>query len=82
VCDHEIHNQAHTLDHCLGIDWRADLHSAVFGFKSYHVLATGVSALALDIAERIRRPAIPLGISPAKVNGFAVVAAAPVCFFD
>jgi hypothetical protein len=79
---HEIHNQAHPFDHCLGIDWRADLRSAVFSFKPYNVLATGVSALALDITERIRNPAVPLGISSAKINESAVDAAAPVCFFD
>jgi hypothetical protein len=79
---HEIHNQAHTFDHCLGIDWRADLHSAVFGFKPYNIPAAGVSAFAFNITERIHRPAVPLGISSAKINASAVAAAAPVCFFN
>jgi hypothetical protein len=79
---HEIHNQAHTFDHCLGIDWRADLHSAVFGFKSYNIPSAGVSAFAFDITERICAPAVPLGISSAKINEFAAVAVVPVCLFD
>jgi hypothetical protein len=50
---HEIQNNAHSLDHRLGIDWRAGLHSVKLSIKPFGVLAAGYSANALDIAGRI-----------------------------
>jgi hypothetical protein len=79
---HEIQKNAHTLDHRLGIDRRAGLHSIMLGIKSYGVLAAGHSAIAVDIAVRICGPTVPLGIPAAKIHWLTFAAVAPGCVFD
>jgi hypothetical protein len=79
---HEIQNNAHSLDHRLGIDWRAGLHSVKLSIKPFGVLAAGYSANALDIAGRICGPTVPLGIPATKIYWLTFAAIAPGCVFD